>query len=91
MGGWGATGERDGFDAMYSANNSDTSNCPVEACTMAYRKNEAAGCLENSGLFTLQGMAKKYPNLGRPSLKVGIANKQFWLASRYARSPARKY
>lgn len=30
MGGWGATTERDGLDAMFSAGHGDTFNCPVE-------------------------------------------------------------
>lgn len=30
MGGWGATAERDGLDAMYSTSHGETFNCPVE-------------------------------------------------------------
>ena len=36
MGGWGATAERDGLDAMYSASHGDTFNCPVEICEARY-------------------------------------------------------
>lgn len=36
MGGWGATAERDGLDAMYSACHGDTFNCPVEICETRY-------------------------------------------------------
>ena len=36
MGGWGATPERDGLDAMYSTNHGDTFNCPVEICEARY-------------------------------------------------------
>lgn len=36
MGGWGATDERDGLDAMYSSNHGDTFNCPVEICEARY-------------------------------------------------------
>jgi len=36
MGGWGATAERDGLHAMYSASHGDTFNCPVEICEARY-------------------------------------------------------
>ncbi|QDY70455.1 hydantoinase B/oxoprolinase family protein [Qingshengfaniella alkalisoli] len=36
MGGWGATADRDGLDAMYSSNHGDTFNCPVEICEARY-------------------------------------------------------
>lgn len=36
MGGWGATPERDGMDAMYSCSHGDTFNCPVEICEARY-------------------------------------------------------
>jgi len=36
MGGWGATSERDGMDAMYSTSHGDTFNCPVEICEARY-------------------------------------------------------
>ncbi|WP_159587248.1 hydantoinase B/oxoprolinase family protein [Chelativorans xinjiangense] len=36
MGGWGATCERDGLDAMYSASHGETFNCPVEICEARY-------------------------------------------------------
>ena len=36
MGGWGATAERDGLDAMYSTGHGDTFNCPVEICEARY-------------------------------------------------------
>jgi len=36
MGGWGATAERDGLNAMYSASHGDTFNCPVEICEARY-------------------------------------------------------
>ena len=36
MGGWGATSERDGLDAMYSTGHGDTFNCPVEICEARY-------------------------------------------------------
>lgn len=36
MGGWGATSERDGLDAMYSTSHGDTFNCPVEICEARY-------------------------------------------------------
>lgn len=36
MGGWGATSERDGMDAMFSTSHGDTFNCPVEICEARY-------------------------------------------------------
>jgi N-methylhydantoinase B len=36
MGGWGATAERDGLDAMYSTSHGETFNCPVEICEARY-------------------------------------------------------
>lgn len=36
MGGWGATAERDGLDAMYSCSHGDTFNCPVEISEARY-------------------------------------------------------
>ena len=39
MGGWGATDDRDGADAMFSSNHGDTFNCPVEICEARYGLN----------------------------------------------------
>jgi len=36
MGGWGATMDRDGLDAMYATGHGDTYNCPVEICEARY-------------------------------------------------------
>ncbi len=36
MGGWGATDDRDGLDAMFSTNHGNTFNCPVEICEARY-------------------------------------------------------
>lgn len=36
MGGWGATGDRPGNDAMFSTNHGDTFNCPVEVAEARY-------------------------------------------------------
>lgn len=36
MGGWGATAQRDGLDAMYATGHGDTFNCPVEICEARY-------------------------------------------------------
>lgn len=36
MGGWGATAERDGLDAMYATGHGDTFNCPIEICEARY-------------------------------------------------------
>jgi len=39
MGGWGATIDRNGADAMFSTNHGDTFNCPVEICEARYGLN----------------------------------------------------
>lgn len=39
MGGWGATSERDGMDAMFSPSHGDTFNCPVEISEARYGLN----------------------------------------------------
>lgn len=36
MGGWGATKDRDGLNAMYSTSHGETFNCPVEICEARY-------------------------------------------------------
>lgn len=36
MGGWGATAERDGLDAMYSCSHGETFNCPIEIAEARY-------------------------------------------------------
>ncbi len=36
MGGWGATAERPGVDALYSASHGETFNCPAEICEARY-------------------------------------------------------
>ncbi|MEM8916303.1 MAG: hydantoinase B/oxoprolinase family protein, partial [Pseudomonadota bacterium] len=36
MGGWGATVDRDGIDAMYSTSHGDTYNCPAEIAEARY-------------------------------------------------------
>jgi len=36
MGGWGATSERPGNDAMFSTNHGDTFNCPIEVAEARY-------------------------------------------------------
>lgn len=36
MGGWGASANADGLDAMYSASHGETFNCPVEICEARY-------------------------------------------------------
>jgi len=36
MGGWGATSDRNGQNAMFSTSHGDTFNCPVEICEARY-------------------------------------------------------
>jgi N-methylhydantoinase B len=39
MGGWGATSDRNGVDAMFSTSHGDTFNTPVEICEARYGVN----------------------------------------------------
>ncbi|WP_198174383.1 hydantoinase B/oxoprolinase family protein [Mesorhizobium xinjiangense] len=82
MGGWGATAERDGLDAMYSASHGETFNCPVEICEARYgidvtykRLNEAEeGRGRHSGG---KGLSVSYRPRGNPVVSAGYSrNKQ---------------
>ena len=53
MGGWGATEERDGADAMFSSNHGDTFNCPVEICEARYGLNVIHKRLAQKPIATL--------------------------------------
>lgn len=78
MGGWGATFERDGLDAMYSASHGETFNCPVEICEARYgidvgykrlnNSNEGAG--HHSGG---KGLQTSYYPRGRAILSAGYS------------------
>ncbi|MCZ4290968.1 hydantoinase B/oxoprolinase family protein [Hoeflea alexandrii] len=78
MGGWGATAERDGLDAMYSASHGETFNCPVEICETRYgidvgykRLNESAdGRGAHSGG---KGLSVSYKPRGRTVLAGGYS------------------
>ena len=78
MGGWGATAERDGLDAMYSASHGETFNCPVEICEARYgievawkRLREGA---EGRGFHAGgKGMSVSYRPRGRAILSAGYS------------------
>jgi N-methylhydantoinase B len=78
MGGWGATAERDGLDAMYSASHGETFNCPVEICEARYginvgykRLNESS---EGKGWHSGgKGLTLSYRPRGRCVLSAGYS------------------
>jgi N-methylhydantoinase B len=78
MGGWGATAERDGLDAMYSTSHGETFNCPVEICEARYgleveykRLNETG---EGAGLHSGgRGLSLSYRLRGRAVLSAGYS------------------
>ena len=47
MGGWGATPERDGLDAMYATSHGDTFNCPAEIAEARYGLDVMELCLRH--------------------------------------------
>ncbi len=82
MGGWGATKNRDGLDAMYSTSHGETFNCPVEICEARYgidvgykRLNESG---EGAGLHRGgKGLQTSYRPRGQAILSAGYSrNKQ---------------
>ncbi|NOZ33080.1 MAG: hydantoinase B/oxoprolinase family protein [Alphaproteobacteria bacterium] len=79
MGGWGATAERDGLDAMYSASHGDTFNCPVEICEARYGievgyKKLAAPPAPDQGRFRGgRGVMTQYRMGGQAMLSVGFS------------------
>ena len=78
MGGWGATAERDGLDAMYSASHGETFNCPVEICEARYgidvgwkRLNEGT---DGRGRYRGgKGLSVSYRPRGRAVLSAGYS------------------
>ncbi|TKW65426.1 MAG: hydantoinase B/oxoprolinase family protein [Paracoccus denitrificans] len=78
MGGWGASSECDGLDAMYSACHGETFNCPVEICESRYgidvaykRLNETEeGRGRHSGG---KGLSLVYRPRGRAVLSAGFS------------------
>ena len=78
MGGWGATSERDGLSAMYSAHHGDTFNCPVEICEARYgldvvwkRLSSQSG---GAGLYRGgRGVSMEYRARGKAILSAGYS------------------
>ena len=80
MGGWGATDDRDGADAMFSSNHGDTFNCPVEICEARYGLNVVHKRLaekpplapgHNRGYTGGHGVSVMYETRTSASLSVG--------------------
>ena len=76
MGGWGATEDRDGLDAMFSPNHGNTFNCPVEICEARYgldvvHKRLATAPRNPSGQSGGAGVSVMYEARAAASLSVG--------------------
>lgn len=76
MGGWGATDDRDGLDAMFSPNHGDTFNCPVEICEARYgltvvHKQLADKAATPTGQSGGHGVSVLYEARAAASLSVG--------------------
>ena len=78
MGGWGATADRDGLDAMYSCSHGETYNCPVEIAEARYglevgqkalRDDIAGQGLHSGG----RGLAVSYRMRGDALLSAGYS------------------
>ena len=79
MGGWGATAERDGLDAMYSASHGETYNCPAEIAearyglTVAWRR-LAEPDKRGSRHIGGRGLSIAYHLRGRAILSAGFSH-----------------
>ncbi len=82
MGGWGATADRDGLDAMYSTSHGETYTCPVEICEARYGlevrwkrlRDDAAGRGAHRGG---KGLTVRYRARAQAMLSAGYSrNKQ---------------
>lgn len=79
MGGWGATSERPGNDAMFSTNHGDTFNCPIEVAEARYGfeviEKKLGSSLavegENSGG---RGVQTRYRMRGRGVMSAGFSH-----------------
>ena len=76
MGGWGATNERDGLDAMFSTNHGNTFNCPVEICEARYgldvvHKQLGKKLSNQTGFSGGAGVSVMYEARATASLSVG--------------------
>ena len=79
MGGWGATNERTGTNAMYSTSHGDTFNCPVEIAEARYGFEVIEKSLNiaphNEDFNTGgHGVRTKYRMLGEATLSVGMSH-----------------
>ena len=76
MGGWGATEDRDGVDAMFSTSHGDTFNTPVEICEARYGLNVVHKSLAERPKQDVSyqgghGVSILYETRGDASLSVG--------------------
>ena len=76
MGGWGATTERAGMNAMFSTSHGDTFNCPVEICEARYglyvvHKSLGAAKPSTSQYSGGRGVSLMYELRGDANLSVG--------------------
>ena len=76
MGGWGATEDRDGVDAMFSTSHGETFNCPVEICEARYGLNVVHKSLaerpeQNTEHSGGRGVSVLYEARNDASLSVG--------------------
>ena len=78
MGGWGATSERGGLDAMFSSSHGDTYNCPIEILESRYgidvgwkrlNADESGAGLHNGG----KGLSMSYQPRSRTILAAGFS------------------
>ena len=79
MGGWGATPERPGNDAMFSTNHGDTFNCPVEVAEARYGFEVASKSLGDTAHSDGEqpggrGVVTRYLMRGEGVMSVGFSH-----------------
>jgi N-methylhydantoinase B len=79
MGGWGATPERPGNDAMFSTNHGDTFNCPIEVAEARYGFEVVSKALgensRNEEEYTGgRGVVTRYLMRGRGVMSAGFSH-----------------
>lgn len=79
MGGWGATPERPGNDAMFSTNHGDTFNCPIEVAEARYGFEVISKALGETGKAEGEhaggrGVRTRYRMRGRGVMSAGFSH-----------------
>ena len=92
MGGWGATGAREGMDAMFSISHGDTFNCPVEVAEARYGLTVVQKALgERPSVDGVhaggRGVTLEYEVRGRANLSVGYTRARIPVWSMPGTSP----